>query len=345
MPIVNGAYEAPTWNNDAPPAINAAELQDICDMIETYNTSKADVSYVNTFVRPNLLDNGYFVGGGSQQGGGQFPINQQGMTTYTGIKYTIDRWKIEGGDSTANVALTSSGITINGGTGATNFFRQKTDLFLTGKVCTWSVLTADGILYSKTGTVVASGVSAYLGTPFGNIRINSGGSSPGSTDCGISICVDKGKTVSVVAAKLEIGDTQTLAHQENGAWVLNEVPNYQQELAKCQRYFIKLGYRSGSTYLSPIGSGYASSATSFRVMIPLPVTMRTSPSIEYVGTYNVSAFRAINGGNAIPLTDISFVYHNDGVLAIGTVETGLTANEIYLLQFNSSYGFYLSAEL
>ena len=28
-------------------------------------------------VNPNLLDNWYFVGGGSQQGGGQFPINQR----------------------------------------------------------------------------------------------------------------------------------------------------------------------------------------------------------------------------------------------------------------------------
>lgn len=32
----------------------------------------------NIAIRRNLLDNWYFVGGGSQQGGGQFPINQRG---------------------------------------------------------------------------------------------------------------------------------------------------------------------------------------------------------------------------------------------------------------------------
>jgi len=31
---------------------------------------------------------------------------------------------------------------------------------------------------------------------------------------------------TITAAKLELGDTQTLAHLENGVWVLNEIPNY-----------------------------------------------------------------------------------------------------------------------
>lgn len=41
---------------------------------------------------PNLLDNWYFVGGGSQQGGGQFPINQKGKTEYAGGARGLDRW-------------------------------------------------------------------------------------------------------------------------------------------------------------------------------------------------------------------------------------------------------------
>ena len=40
------------------------------------------------------------------------------------------------------------------------------------------------------------------------------------------------------AAKLELGTTQTLAHQdENGNWVLNEIPDYGEQLARCQRYY------------------------------------------------------------------------------------------------------------
>lgn len=309
----------------------------------TYTTQEVQdrLDAVGTLVRPNLLDNAYFVGGGSQQGGGQFPINQRGVTTYTGIKYTIDRWGIEGGDPTANVALTSSGITINGGTGAANFFRQKTDLFLTGKVCTWAVLTADGVLYSKTGTVVASSTSAYLATPFGNIRINSGGSSPGSTDCGISICADKGKTVSVVAAKLEIGDTQTLAHQENGEWVLNEIPNYQQELAKCQRYCLVADWNNGKfTVLYGVTKGTGSA----ELTMPTPVTMRTAPTFS--GTPKITI--ACNG-SSYDTTDYSPWTYSPGSISfkVNSLTSGSFPGTNYPVRahFNSGTLCVISADL
>ena len=35
MPIQNGKYVAPTWNNNAPPPVNASELQAVCDTLET----------------------------------------------------------------------------------------------------------------------------------------------------------------------------------------------------------------------------------------------------------------------------------------------------------------------
>lgn len=47
--------------------------------------------------------------------------------------------------------------------------------------------------------------------------------------------VDAGETF--VGAKLEVGTQQTLAHQEGDKWVLNEVPNYGEQLARCQRYY------------------------------------------------------------------------------------------------------------
>ena len=45
----------------------------------------------------NLLDNAYFVGGGSQLGDGVFPINQRGTTFYS-LPYgnIFDRWHIQG---------------------------------------------------------------------------------------------------------------------------------------------------------------------------------------------------------------------------------------------------------
>ena len=47
-----------------------------------------------------------------------------------------------------------------------------------------------------------------------------------------------GKTISIKAVKLELGSRQTLAHQDaDGNWVLNEIPDYGEQLARCQRYF------------------------------------------------------------------------------------------------------------
>lgn len=38
MPIVSGSYVAPTWTNNAAPAIDAAELQALCDTVEASQT-------------------------------------------------------------------------------------------------------------------------------------------------------------------------------------------------------------------------------------------------------------------------------------------------------------------
>lgn len=46
-------------------------------------------------------------------------------------------------------------------------------------------------------------------------------------------------TLHLVAVGLELGPQQTLAHQENGVWVLNEIPDYWEQLRKCQVYYYK----------------------------------------------------------------------------------------------------------
>ena len=44
--------------------------------------------------------------------------------------------------------------------------------------------------------------------------------------------------VTVLAVKLELGPVQTLAHLDaTGKWVLNEIPNYVEELNKCRYYY------------------------------------------------------------------------------------------------------------
>ena len=81
-----------------------------------------------------------------------------------------------------------------------------------------------------------------------------------------------GAEATIKAIKLELGSQQTLAHQENGKWVPNEIPDYGEQLRRCQRYFFKVG--DASRYCS-LGNGVARDAQYVSITIPTPVTMRT----------------------------------------------------------------------
>lgn len=228
-------------------------------------------------IRPNLLDNAYFVGGGSQSGWGIFPINQRGQTSYsTSNAYGIDRWK----------ANTATGFSLSSGYASFESISQvlPSASDLVGKTLTASVLLSSGALYS--GTAVLTSLSAN--TVFyqsNNVTIRYS-----SYWNGIQIfCNTSGSTISVVAVKLEIGTSQTLAHQENGTWVLNEVPDFAEQLAKCQAYFVRLA--GGAVRYAP--TQITASVIDFT--IPLPVTMRGTPTDSATLTASANMGVYING--------------------------------------------------
>lgn len=88
----------------------------------------------------------------------------------------------------------------------------------------------------------------------------------------------------LIAAKLELGGVQTLAHLHGGAWVLNQLPDYGAELARCQRYLVPLS--SDLVQAVIIGTGI------IFFFVPLPVTMRVTPTIV-VDDFKV---RSVMGG-------------------------------------------------
>lgn len=79
----------------------------------------------------------------------------------------------------------------------------------------------------------------------------------------------------MIAAKLELGDTQTLAHKENGVWVLNEIPDFGEQLRRCEFY----RRVSASGHYFP-GAMYSDSNGVF--LFPFSGGMRVTPSIEIV---------------------------------------------------------------
>lgn len=173
----------------------------------------------------NLLDNSLFVGGGSQQGGGQFPINQRGETEYTTAGCTIDRWKNT--IATTTVKVTSSGIELGIGAVLRQYF-ENTNLF-NGKQVTLSALVGKSLLSL---TFTWSNSQSYLvSEPMNGFIVAYSGTSKY-----VHIYNQSGDSDVIVAAKLELGPFQTLAHKEGDTWVLNEIPNFAEQYAICAQY-------------------------------------------------------------------------------------------------------------
>lgn len=221
-------------------------------------------------VNPNLLDNWYF---------GR-PVNQRGLTEYTAAGYTIDRWKLDVGGA---VTLEDGCICLKkSGTYWGEYFADF-DQFI-GMTLTGSVLLSDGTL--RTGSFVYNGSVNQAQTFFSSeLGFYIQKLSNSQTQCEINSLVDN---VKIKAAKLELGDTQTLAHKENGVWVLNEIPDFGEQLRRCQRYCV--AFKQYDTFF-PDGE------TDFIVELPCP--MRTSPTI-------------INPENITNVTNPTMAWYNVG---------------------------------
>lgn len=186
------------------------------------------ISKTKQIVNPNLLDNWYFGN----------PVNQKGQTEYpSGARqYFVDRWvKV----SNLSAVIEAGHIAVTNASSSGNAFSQYLRENLEqGEEVTLSCLTADGSLYYGTVSVpsIENYTTVFTTASGSGVRMQaktSGGDAPRF------IFMVKGETTErIVALKLERGSKQTLAHQdESGNWVLNEIPDYGEQLLKCQRYY------------------------------------------------------------------------------------------------------------
>lgn len=302
-------YVAPTWQNGGPPALNAKNMQDISD----------NLAYVsNNMVNPNLLDNWYFGN----------PVNQKGQTSWSGLSdygMTIDRWV----HSPSTVAsLTSNGVTV---TADWQQYVENTR-FLVGQQFTMSVLTSDGRLGKTTFTFV-EGIDVNVGVGVGYLVIYNG---QGDSR---TICRIYGDGSTYLAAKLEPGTKQTLAHKENGVWVLNEIPKFGDQLAECQRYALVL--RGAEQFYG--GKVFNTDASKANVFIPAPVTMRTTPVFSQIETPPV--LQIITGHGVFSVTQLTV--HDkttNGVSLECSFGSGASTDELALLRISGGK-LLLSADL
>lgn len=237
----------------------------------------------------NLLDNPWFT------------VNQRGQSSYVSNNntYTVDRWdNIYPRDLTVDV--TDDGVTLTSGstTGASSpvSFTQRIEgeVFkkLIGKTITLSVMLSDGTIKSATATVPLSILTSPDDIIFENLNGNWKMSVYGRvTGLGSNVqinCYAPNSSLSVRAMKLEVGSVSTLA--------LDTAPNYAEELLKCQRYYVPIA--TGLNY-----AGIFNSTTQVKFNVPVPVKMRTTPTVT--GITNMSMSHQSGAFNTASVTGMS----------------------------------------
>lgn len=190
----------------------------------------------NIATRRNLLDNWYFAGG-SQQGGGQFPINQRAITSVNASNNLIDRWRIYRYVS-GSATLTPNGINLSGDFDFGESIESARLPNIPNLPVTISALFSDGSFVSTTSILSNNGDSEFITVPISsNASLDYTRNWQSDIDF-FAFSLKSNASIIPIAAKLELGSSQTLAYKdEGGNWQLFETPDYAEELAKCQRYF------------------------------------------------------------------------------------------------------------
>ena len=110
----------------------------------------------------------------------------------------------------------------------------------------------------------------------------------GTKAIGAATSISAGSTWQITGVQLEVGTVATPFEREI----------YSNTLAKCQRYYTKLGSDGG--VFTSVGTGIVNSSSSVQgAVIRLPVTMRTQPTITF------SNMRVYDGASASTISSIS----------------------------------------
>lgn len=272
---------------------------------------------------------------------------------YTGAGYTVDRWLAL---SPGTVVTVQSGYVriappADNYFGWMNYFEADS---LLGQTVTFSALCR----YTGSGGAILPYITAYIGDNqySGSAQINQttwqcisftftfSADKPSDGRFGFNVVAMQNFGVDIKAAKLELGTQQTLAHQdENGVWQLNEIPDYGEQLRRCQRYFVNFNPYKMPYFTMP--PAVASNTYHAYSAVTLPVAMRAQPVVAYRGNIVLSQ-DADHAVTSISVSDNTFT--GNSIQLKYEEETGsLTANSLYRVQggYDASAYIWLSADL
>ena len=214
------------------------------EQLDALNNQVSNVS------NPNLLING------------DFRVNQRGQTSYSGGNtYCVDRWYLQENTLTFDVATKTL---TNNGTNTAYMYQKSEDLSdMLGKDITISA-KIDGVVYSRAITFPTTLPTSdmAIGNGFGfNKGVVYIYYYSGAKVFGYVIQLNAGQSIQFGYCKIEQGNVATP----------NSPRPYAEELALCQRYYVKVCLQ---------GVGYGLSGKDVYPLLPTPVTLRTSPTIE-----------------------------------------------------------------
>lgn len=281
-------------------------------------SNKEITPYIQSISNPNLVDNSWFT------------INQRGESSYTGTSnfIAIDRWRFTT-SLTVTVNADNTITVTNSSTENASWFAQSFVLseygLKTGDIVTQSIMMSDGTIYSHTAPIpVPDGVNDKTINEKGihSIRIQQLNNE--RYHCVFFVSANSNATIRAI--KLEKGKVSTLA--------MDTAPNYQKELAKCQRYFVRL---KGS-----IGTGFFQDTNIADCVCPIPVSMRAKPTL----ILNNGIGMVLNDGTTGLINNVT-VWNEQPINCIGFTGTGVThaIGATFRLFANQNNSLDLSAEI
>ena len=267
---------------------------------------------------PNLLDNWYLGN----------PVNQRGQTEWLSSASVnvpcVDRWNWWGQYvAGSTLKLLDDGLQLIGNPEGGGLYQQIVQKIEKDRLPVGATVTLSALVKAEAdATIVLSiGGQNYAAplVPANTWTLIAGVLNVPSVEQTHSISIQRntsGTTFTVKAVKLELGSQQTLAHQENGVWVLNEIPDYGEQLRRCQRYYFKTASAQYSAYLMrKVDNDYLMDSCIF------PVEMRTTPALQLLSYRNPTTGAVITAeGDASQITPNGFcVLHDAGKFADSSV--------------------------
>lgn len=280
----------------------------------------------------------YLLPGGSGRGcahsilhNGDFtnPVNQRGVTSLSvaaaaAPQYTIDRWRINSGESLVEVLANEVKITNvwdwNGAEFAQTIEHTKGAGKFTFAVCTAAdeIIVASGELNEST-TLLSSAWQTW-----GALYL---AYDPTGQTITASVMVQYGASVSLKWAALYEGEYTTESLPEY------QPKGYGVELAECLRYFYRFPNKN-EVKNAPYGFGTASSDHSVGLLFRLPVPMRIAPTVTTSGGFMLATAAWAYA------SDVGLFWrsetNSDIVVLVADGAYGLTPGNTYLLQGNNS---------